>query len=82
MMVEDRFLRFAEMVEMALLVSGIVFLFLGFAGTIISVTFYRVGIFKDDVLSFAFGFVNFFMTVLGIFLIIFHKRIIVRPKPQ
>lgn len=81
-MAEDDFFRFAETIDTALLVSGIVFLFLGFAGVIISVTFYNVGIFKDDVLSFAFGTVNAFMTIMGIFLIMFHGKIIVKPRPQ
>ena len=82
MMVEDRFLKFAEIIETAFLISGIVFLFLGFAGAIISITFYKVGFFRDEVTSFAFGFVNFVMAVLGIFLILFRQKIIVKPKPQ
>jgi hypothetical protein len=80
MMTEVDFWKFAEMLERAFLVSGIVFLFLGFAGSIISVTFYNIGIFRDDVTSFAFGFVNAFMALLGIFLIMFHGKIIVKPK--
>ena len=81
-MAEDGFLKFAEMIETAFLISGIVFLFLGSMGIVISVAFYNVGFFRDEVTSFAFAFINAFMALFGIFLIAFHKKIIVKPKQR
>ena len=81
-MVDERYLKFIKMVELVFLISGIILLFLGFGGLIISITFYNMGFFRDEVVSFAFGFMNFFMTILGIFLILFRGKIMIEPKPQ
>jgi len=79
-MVENLYLTLIDIMDKVFLAAGIAFLFLGFAGIIIVLTSYDVGFFKDEVISFSFGFVNTFMALLGIFLILFHNKIIVRPK--
>jgi len=81
-MVENFYLTLIEVLDKVFLAAGIVFLLLGFAGIIILLTSYDVGFFKDEVISFSFGFVNSFMAFLGIMLILFHNKIIVRPKEQ
>jgi hypothetical protein len=82
MMKGDSFSRFAEVAGTAFLVSGIILLFMGAAGIVISVTLYNVGFFKDNVTSFAFGFFNFFMALLGVFLMLYHGKILVKPEQQ
>ena len=81
-MVDSSYSKFIKMMELVFLISGIILLFLGSGGLVISITFYNVGFFRDDVTSFAFGFLNFFMSILGIFLILFRGKILVEPKPQ
>ncbi len=73
------FLGFVDMIDRLFLVAGIIFLLLGFAGIILTVTTYPKGIFKDDTFTVGFGAINGFMSILGIMLILFHDKIIARP---
>lgn len=74
------FLKFVDTLDRLFLVAGIIFVLLGFAGIIITVTSYPRGMFKDETFSIGFGMINGYMCVLGIILILFHDKIIVKPK--
>jgi len=76
----DRYLQFIDLLDRLFLVAGIIFLLLGFAGLILIITTYPKGMFKDDTFSMGFAFINGFMATMGIFLILFHDKIIVKPK--
>ena len=78
-MAEDSFFRFIEILDRVFLIGGVIFLFLGFASFLIVIMSYPMGMFKDEVISFAFSFVSLFMIILGIFLILYHSKIIVKP---
>lgn len=67
-----------DLLDKLFLATGIIFLFLGFAGIVLVVTTYGVGMFRDEAFTLGFAFVNGFMTVLGIFLVFFHDKIIVK----
>jgi len=72
--------KFIDILDELFLIAGVVFLFLGFSGLIIIITSYPIGMFGDMVLDFAASFIYVFMSGMGIFLILFHKKIIVKPK--
>jgi len=65
--------------EKILVWVGIISLFIGFAGLIMVVTYPEV--YGDHTLQFVVAFVYSYMIILGIFLIVYHGKIIVRGHP-
>jgi len=65
--------------EKILVWAGIISLFIGFAGLIMVVTYPEV--YGDHTLQFVVAFVYSYMIILGIFLIVYHGKIIVRGHP-
>lgn len=68
-----------DVAEKLLLWSGIVSLFIGFAGLILVITYPKM--YGDNILQFGVAFVYSYMILLGIFLILYHGKIIVRGYP-
>ena len=68
--------KLEDVLEWTLLWSGIVFLILGLVGITIMLSGYRV--LSDRVLQFAFTFVSFYMLFIGLFLIFYRKKIVVK----
>ena len=69
-----------DIIDRLFLIAGLIFLFLGFAGVMIALLTYPEGPFKDEWFFLGMLTVNSFMTLLGIFLILFHEKIIVKPE--
>jgi polyferredoxin len=65
--------------EKILVWAGITSLFIGFAGLILVITYPEM--YGDEVLQFGVTFVFSYMIIVGIFLIIYHGKIIVRGHP-
>jgi len=65
--------------EKILVWAGIISLFIGFSGLIMVVTYPKM--YGDYTLQFVVAFVYSYMIVLGIFLILYHGKIIVRGHP-
>jgi cytochrome b subunit of formate dehydrogenase len=64
-------------IEKLFLWTGAVFLFLGSSGLLLNILYPQMyG--EDSVMQFATAFFNSYMMILGIFLIIYHGKIIVR----
>jgi hypothetical protein len=76
-MAEDIFPRVMRLLDLVFQISGIIFLFIGFAGVVMSIAFYNMGLFGDYIDSVAFLAVYIFMSIMGIILILFHSKIIV-----
>jgi hypothetical protein len=68
-----------KLIDRAFLAAGVMFLFLGFAGLILVLISRPEGMFRDPVNSLGIAAINLFMTLLGIALILFHGKIIVKP---
>lgn len=75
----DRYLQFIYLLDRLFLIAGIIFLLLGFAGLILTLSSYGEGLYKDDMFILGFGAINGFMSLLGIIFILLHDRIISRP---
>jgi sensor histidine kinase YesM len=69
--------RMENVLDWILLWTGIVSTFLGTIGTIL-IAFSLLT--TDKILAAVFTFVSFYMLFFGIFLLIYHKKIIVKPK--
>jgi len=69
--------KIEDILDWTLLWAGIVLLALGIIGALILFSGYKV--LRDKVLQFAFTFVSFYMLFFGVLLILFHKKIVVRP---
>ena len=78
-MADDFFSRSMKTLDLLFLISGIIFLFIGSTGFILSITFYGTGLLGDYVTSMALGSVYLFMSFMGMILILFHDKIIVKP---
>lgn len=70
--------KLEDVLEWTLLWAGVVFVILGIVGAIIVLSGYKV--ISGEVLQFALNFVSFYMIIIGLFLIAYHEKIIVRPK--
>ena len=68
-----------DILEWVLLWSGVVLFVLGSIGALL-IIFSGNKLITDSVLQFAFTFVSFYMLFFGIFLMAYHKKIVVRPK--
>jgi predicted MFS family arabinose efflux permease len=68
-----------DIAERILLWSGIVSLFIGVSGLILVITYPEM--YGDDILQFGVSFVYSYMIIVGIFLILYHSKIIVRGYP-
>ena len=68
-----------DIAEKLLLWTGVVSLFIGFAGLILVITIPNM--YKDEVMQLGITFVYSYMILLGIFLILYHGKIIVRGYP-
>ncbi len=68
-----------DIAERILLWSGIVSLFIGASGLILVITYPEM--YGDDILQFGVSFVYSYMIIVGIFLILYHSKIIVRGYP-
>jgi len=66
-----------EVLEELLYFTGIITLFFGFSG-IVMMIFYP-NLYEDKVLSTGMTFIDSYMTIIGIFLILYHSKIIVKP---
>ena len=75
----DIYLKFVNLLQRLFLLAGIIFLLLGFAGLILTLSSYGEGLYKDDMFILGFGAINGFMCVVGILFILFRDRIISRP---
>jgi ABC-type transport system involved in multi-copper enzyme maturation permease subunit len=69
-----------DILDWTLLWAGVVFLVLGVIGIIIILSGYKI--ISDQVLQFALGFVSLYMLFFGLFLMAYHGKIVVKPKPQ
>ena len=76
------FSNVVDIIDRLFLIAGLIFLFLGFAGVMIALLTYPEGPFKDEWFFLGMLAINSFMSLLGIVLILFHKKIIVNPKPE
>jgi hypothetical protein len=66
-----------DMMDLLLLISGAVNTFIGISGLMILL--YSV-IPMSDALAVGFGFLSLYTLLIGLFLLAFHKHIIVKPK--
>ena len=66
-----------DTIEFLLVLNGVISTFLGLSGLMILL--YSV-IEMSGALSIAFGFFSLYMLMIGLFLLAFHKHIIVKPK--
>jgi uncharacterized membrane protein len=67
---------FEDIAEKLILWVGVVSLFIGFSGLILLLSYPKI--YKDEVLLFGISFVYSYMTIIGIFLVLYHGKIIVR----
>jgi hypothetical protein len=75
--VRGRNKKIEDFLDLVLIVNGFLCTFIGASGILI-ITFSVMKM--DDVLLSAFAFVSGYMITIGVFLLVFHKKIIVRPK--
>ena len=68
-----------DILEWSLLWAGVVLFILGLSGSVI-IIFSGRKIISDNVLQASFTFVSIYMLFLGLFLIKYRKKIVVRPK--
>ena len=68
--------NFEEIVEELFWITGLFILFFGSFGLVLSITLYPLT--RDQVFNFEMIFVYSYMIVLGAFLIIYHKRILIK----
>jgi hypothetical protein len=66
-----------DFIDWLLYLVGIVFLFLGFSGLLMLIVYPKIYN-SDEVIQFATSFVYSYMVILGIFLIAYHSKIIVK----
>lgn len=66
-----------DFIDLLLYLSGVIFLFLGFSGLIMVIIYPRI-FGEDEVIQFATSFVYSYMSILGIFLVLYHSKIIVK----
>ena len=71
--------KLEDMLEWFFLWSGVIALLFGFIGAILVISLGE-NLVKTEVLQIAFTFVSFYMLFFGMFLIVYHKKIFVRPK--
>lgn len=71
--------KLENILDLILLWIGIVSTFLGTVGTILLAFSFLT---EDKILTAVFTFVSFYMLFFGIFLVVYHKKIIVKPKPH
>ncbi|NIO44286.1 MAG: hypothetical protein GTN36_01900 [Candidatus Aenigmarchaeota archaeon] len=64
--------------EGVILTISIIFIFLGFSGLIAITTTH--GYRSDKVLEYAYAFIYSYMLILGIILMIYRKKLVVRPE--
>jgi len=76
---EPKTYKVEDIAEKLLLWVGAISLFIGFSGLILIVSYKNL--YNDQVLEFGLAFVYSYMMVLGMFLIIYHGKIIVRGYP-
>lgn len=68
-----------EILEELLYFVGIAALIFGFFGILLIVLY--TGMYKDEILSVGMTFLNSYMMAIGIFLVLYHDKIIVKAKP-
>ena len=68
-----------DLLEMVLRWTGIVCLLLGSTGVLI-LAFSGSKLISDKVLQLSFTFVSYYMLFFGLFLMIYYKKIVIRPK--
>jgi len=66
-----------DFIDLLLYLSGVIFLFLGFSGLIMIIIYPKI-FGEDSVIQFATSFIYSYMSILGIFLILYHSKIIVK----
>lgn len=74
------FKAFIAALDSFFLLLGWVFSIFGVFGFILVIVFYPRGIFNDNILNYMSGFIYSFMGIMGIMLLKFHDKIIVRPR--
>jgi hypothetical protein len=73
--------KLEDVIQWLLLWSGITALVFGSMGTILVIALGEKLI-KSNVLQIALSFISFYMLFFGIFLIVYHKKIFVKPKTR
>ena len=72
--------KIEDIIDWTLLWSGVVLAVLGIVGAILIISGHRM--MSDLVLQFSFSFVTFYMLFFGLFLMVVHKKIVIKPKPR
>jgi hypothetical protein len=68
-----------DIVDRILLWAGVVSLFIGVSGLILVITYPKM--YGDDILQFGVTFAYSYMIIIGVFLVLYHNKIIVRGYP-
>ena len=71
--------KLEDVIQWFLLWSGVIALIFGSMGVIL-VIFLGEKLIKSNVLQIALSFISFYMLFFGLFLIVYHKKIFVKPK--
>jgi len=76
---KEQLIKLENFLQFVMFWTGVVLIIMGFLGAILVIlSSYRL--IRDEVLQAAFTFVSFYMFFTGLFLIAYHKKILVRPK--
>ncbi len=76
---KEELIKLENFLQLVMFWTGIVLIIMGVIGSFL-VILSGYSLIRDEVIQAAFTFVSFYMFFTGIFLIMYHKKILVRPK--